>query len=158
MDKSMKTKSSVFSETEEEKESVSSNINDTKKKEGSKQVLSFPIPQDVKKLSEKDLNQKSLVSYNQVDLKYITEINQNTLALNLEKILINQNSFTNLIKNIFLRILKTNSVNQSYNELHKNFLQSKTKFLDNLFPPNINSLIKGYHPLLKIQKILTKFY
>ena len=60
----MKTKSSVFSETEEEKESVSSNINDTKKKEGSKQVLSFPIPQDVKKLSEKDLNQKSLVSYN----------------------------------------------------------------------------------------------
>ena len=152
MDKSMKTKSSVFSETEEEKESVSSNINDTKKKEGSKQVLSFPIPQDVKKLSEKDLNQKSLVSYNQVDLKYITEINQNTLALNLEKILINQNSFTNLIKNIFLRILKTNSVNQSYNELHKNFLQSKTKFLDNLFPPNINSLIKGYHPLNKNSK------
>ena len=72
-------------------------------------------------------------------------MNQNTLSLNLEKILINQNSFTKLIKNIFQRILKTNSVYQSYNDIHKVLLQTKTKFYDDLFPPNINSLIKGYH-------------
>ena len=106
--------------------------------------------------SKKNNNQKSLVSYNQVELKYITEINQNTLSLNLEKILINQNSFTNLIKNIFHRILKTNSVYQSYNEMHKKFIQSKTKFFDELFPPNINSLIKGYHPKNKPKNKIKK--
>ena len=29
--------------------------------------------------------------------------------------------------------------------MHKNFIQAKTKFFDELFPPNINSIIKGYH-------------
>jgi len=29
--------------------------------------------------------------------------------------------------------------------MHKNFIQAKTKFFDDLFPPNINSLVKGYH-------------
>jgi hypothetical protein len=145
MNKSGKSKSSIFSETEEEKESFSSNNNLGKKDEKSQNVLSIPIPQDIGQKSEKETNKKSLISYNQVELKYITEINQNTLSLNLEKILINQNSFTNLIKNIFYRILKTNSVNQSYNEMHKNFIQAKTKFFDELFPPNINSLVKGYH-------------
>ena len=149
MDKSAKSKSSIFSETEEEKESVSSVNDEEKQKENSKNILSIPIPQDVEKSSEKELNKKSLISYNQVDLKYITEINPNTISLNLQKILINQNSFTKLIKNIFQRILKSNSVYQSYNDLHKNFLQTKSKFLDEIFPPNINSLIKGYHPINK---------
>ena len=154
MDKS--GKSSIFSETEEEKESFSSN-NPQKKEQKSQKVLSIPIPQDIGQTSERENNKKSLVSYNQVELKYITEINQNTLSLNLEKILINKNSFTNLIKNIFHRILKTNSVYQSYNEMHKNLTQSKTKFLDDLFPPNINSLIKGYHPIDKsLNKKITK--
>ena len=156
MDKSGKSKSSNFSETEEEKESVSSNNNQPKKEEKSQKVLSIPIPQDLGQSSKKNNNQKSLVSYNQVELKYITEINQNTLSLNLEKILINQNSFTNLIKNIFHRILKTNSVYQSYNEMHKKFIQTKTKFFDDLFPPNINSLIKGYHPKNKPKNKIKK--
>ena len=156
MDKSGKSKSSNFSETEEEKESVSSNNNQPKKEEKSQKVLSIPIPQDLGQSSKKNNNQKSLVSYNQVELKYITEINQNTLSLNLEKILINQNSFTNLIKNIFHRILKTNSIYQSYNEMHKKFIQSKTKFFDDLFPPNINSLIKGYHPKNKPKNKIKK--
>ena len=149
MDKSGKSKSSIFSETEEEKESVSSVNDEEKQKENSKNILSIPIPQDVEKTSEKEINKKSLISYNQVDLKYITEINPNTLSLNLQKILFNQNSFTKLIKNIFQRILKSNSIYQSYNDLHKNFLQTKSKFLDEIFPPNINSLIKGYHSINK---------
>jgi hypothetical protein len=153
MDKSVKSRSSN-SETEEEKESVSSNNKDENKRVNSKNVLSISIPQDLKQSTDKDINKKSLISYNQIDLKYITEINQNTLSLNLEKILINQNSFTKLIKNIFQRILKTNSVYQSYQEMHKNFLQTKTKFLDEQFPPNINSLIKGYHPTKTSKKDL----
>ena len=153
MDKSVKSRSSN-SETEEEKESVSSNNKEENKPINSKNVLSLSIPQDIKQSSDKDIHKKSLISFNQVDLKYITEINQNTLSLNLEKILINQNSFTKLIKNIFQRILKTNSVYQSYHDMHKNFLQSKTKFLDEQFPPNINSLIKGYHPIKKDKKEL----
>ena len=64
-------------------------------------MLSIPIPQDIGQKSEKSTIKKSLVSYNQVDLKYITEINKNTISLNLEKILINQNSFTKLIKIYF---------------------------------------------------------
>ena len=153
MDKSVKSRSSN-SETEEEKESVSSNNKEENKPINSKNVLSLSIPQDIKQSSDKDIHKKSLISFNQVDLKYITEINQNSLSLNLEKILINQNSFTKLIKNIFQRILKTNSVYQSYHDMHKNFLQSKAKFLDEQFPPNINSLIKGYHPIKKDKKEL----
>ena len=85
------------------------------------------------------------ITNNQIELQYITEINKNVLFLNLEKILLNQDSLANLMKNIFHRILKTNSVDQSYNDIHRILLHTKTKFFDDLFPPNINSLIKGYH-------------
>ena len=85
------------------------------------------------------------IANNQIDLKYITEINKNILFLNLEKLLLNQDSLANLMKNIFHRILKTNSVDQSYNDIHRILLHTKTKFFDDIFPPNINSLIKGYH-------------
>ena len=85
------------------------------------------------------------ITNNQIDLKYITEINKNILFLNLEKLLLNQDSLANLMKNIFHRILKTNSVDQSYNDIHRILLHTKTKFFDDIFPPNINSLIKGYH-------------
>ena len=71
MDKSVKSHSSN-SETEEEKESVSSNNKEENKGINSKNVLSLSIPQDLKQSSDKDLNKKSLISYNQVDLKYIT--------------------------------------------------------------------------------------
>ena len=133
-------KSSIFSETEEEKESVSSNNIGAEKKNNSKKILSIPIPEDNNQIERKENdsdnnNIKGLTSYNYIELKYITEINQNTLSLNLEKILTNQNSFTNLIKKIFHRILKTNSSYQSFQEMHKTLLQTKTKFLDDQFPP-----------------------
>jgi hypothetical protein len=105
-------KSSIFSETEEEKESVSSNNIGAEKKNNSKKILSIPIPEDNNQIEKKENdsdnnNIKGLTSYNYIELKYITEINQNTLSLNLEKILTNQNSFTNLIKKIFHRILNS---------------------------------------------------
>ena len=155
-------KSSIFSETEEEKESVSSNNIGAEKKNNSKKILSIPIPEDNNQIEKKENdsdnnNIKGLTSYNYIELKYITEINQNTLSLNLEKILTNQNSFTNLIKKIFHRILKTNSSYQSFQEMHKTLLQTKTKFLDDQFPPNINSLIKGYQTKSKNEKNKNNF-
>ena len=128
---------SLFNSESEDKESFSSETPEKIKE-----------PKEVPENNEqqKQENNNNINSYNnQIELKYITELSENTISLNLEKIL-NQDSLTNLMKNIFHRILKTNSIDQSYNDMHKYLLQKKTKFYDDLFPPNINSLIKGYHP------------
>ena len=134
MEQSLKN-GSLFNSESEEKDSFSSEIQEKVKEE--KENIEINPKQEI----DNNYNFN-----NQIELKYITEINRNTLYLNLEKILLNQESLTNLVKNIFHRILKTNSVYQSYNDIHKVLLQTKTKFYDDLFPPNINSLIKGYHP------------
>ena len=119
-----------------------------------KESLTSETPEKIKEQKEvpennsqqkQDNNSNCNYYNNQIELKYITELSENTISLNLEKIL-HQDSLTNLMKNIFHRILKTNSIDQSYNDMHKYLLQKKTKFYDDLFPPNINSLIKGYHP------------
>ena len=128
---------SLFNSESEDKDSFSSEIQEKVKEEKEKIEINPKQEQD---------NNNNYNFNNQIELKYITEINRNALYLNLEKILLNQDSLTNLVKNIFHRILKTNSVYQSYNDIHKVLLQTKTKFYDDLFPPNINSLIKGYHP------------
>ena len=128
---------SLFNSESEDKDSFSSEIQEKVKEEKEKIEINPKKEQD---------NNNNYNFNNQIELKYITEINRNALYLNLEKILLNQDSLTNLVKNIFHRILKTNSVYQSYNDIHKVLLQTKTKFYDDLFPPNINSLIKGYHP------------
>ncbi len=130
---------SLFNSESEDKESFSS---ETPEK------IKEPKEVPENNVQQKQENNNNINSYsynNQIELKYITELSENTISLNLEKIL-NQDSLTNLMKNIFHRILKTNSIDQSYNDMHKYLLQKKTKFYDDLFPPNINSLIKGYHP------------
>ena len=48
------------------------------------------------------------------------------------------------MKNIFRRILDVNCTNQSYNLFLEKLSPTDYKFYDNLFPPNLNSLIKGY--------------
>ena len=128
---------SLFNSESEDKDSFSSEIQEKVKEEKEKIEINPKQEQD---------NNNNYNFNNQIELKYITEINRNALYLNLEKILLNQDSLTNLVKNIFHRILKTNSVYQSYNDIHKVLLQTKTKFYDDLFPPNINSLIKRYQP------------
>ena len=127
---------SLFNSESEDKESFSSESQEKTK------IVKKNIDNNAK--PENDNN--NYLANNQIELKYITEISKNALYLNLEKILLNQDNLANLMKNIFHRILKTNSVYQSYNDIHKILLQTKTKFYDDLFPPNINSLIKGYHP------------
>jgi len=134
---------SLFNSESEEKESFSSETQEKMKE----------AKEDNENNSQQKQDNNNIININnyngnsnQIELKYITEISKNSLCLNLEKILINQDSLTVLMKNIFHRILKTNSIYQSYNDIHKILLQTKTKFYDDLFPPNINSLIKGYHP------------
>ena len=137
---------SLFNSESEDKDSFSSEIQEKVKEE---KIIIENNPKPEQENNNYNLN-------NQIELKYITEMNKNALYLNLEKILLKQDSLTNLIKNIFHRILKTNSVYQSYNDIHKILLQTKTKFYDDLFPPNINSLIKGYHSNKYSKKNQTK--
>lgn len=65
-------------------------------------------------------------------------------SVNIQNILYNQRSITRLMKNIFRRILDVNCTNQSYNLFLEKLSPTDYKFYDNLFPPNLNSLIKGY--------------
>ena len=136
---------SLFNSESEEKDSFSSEI-EGKIKEDKNNAENNQNQEVQNNNNNNNINNNNSNFNNQIELKYITEMNRNALYLNLEKIVLNQDSLTNLVKNIFHRILKTNSVYQSYNDIHKVLLQTKTKFYDDLFPPNINSLIKGYHP------------
>ena len=63
--------------------------------------------------------------------------------VNIENILYNQRSISQLMKNIFRRILDVNSTNQSYSLFLEKLSPTDFKFYDNQFPPNLNSLIKG---------------
>ena len=64
--------------------------------------------------------------------------------VNIANILYNQRSITKLMKNIFRRILDVNCTKQSYDLFLEKLSPTDFKFYDNLFPPNLNSLIKGY--------------
>ena len=113
---------SLFNSESEDKESFSS---ETPEK------IKEPKEVPENNVQQKQENNNNINSYsynNQIELKYITELSENTISLNLEKIL-NQDSLTNLMKNIFHRILKTNSIDQSYNDMHKYLLQKKNKIL-----------------------------
>ena len=149
-----KKSGSLFNSESEDKESFSSESQEQQKQ------AKLKIKSNSKQENENiNINiNNNFITNNQIEIKYITEINKNSLFLNLEKILINQDSLANLMKNIFHRILKTNSVEQSYNDIHKILLQTKTKFYDDLFPPNINSLIKGYHPSKSTNKKADKTF
>ena len=64
--------------------------------------------------------------------------------VNIANILYNQRSITKLMKNIFRRILDVNCTKQSYDLFLEKLSPTDSKFYDNQFPPNLNSLIKGY--------------
>ena len=149
-----KKSGSLFNSESEDKESFSSDSQEQQK------AAKMKIKSNSKQENETiNINiNNNFITNNQIEIKYITEINKNSIFLNLEKILVNQDSLANLMKNIFHRILKTNSVEQSYNEIHKILVQTKTKFYDDLFPPNINSLIKGYHPSKSSKKNTDKIF
>ena len=70
-------------------------------------------------------------------------INKN-ISTNISNILENQKSIAKLMKNIFTRVLYINNPSQSYDLFLEKLSPTDFKFYDNQFPPNLNSLIKGY--------------
>ena len=75
---------------------------------------------------------------------FLNKINNNSIAIKFENILEDQKSIVKLMKNIFTRVLYINNPNQSYNLFLEKLSLTDSKFYDNQFPPNLNSLIKGY--------------
>ena len=89
-------------------------------------------------------NQAQISKKEKVNLSKPTQQKNKLPQVNIENILYNQRSITQLMKNIFRRILDVNCTNQSYNLFLEKLSPTDFKFYDNLFPPNLNSLIKGY--------------
>ena len=78
--------------------------------------------------------------------------NNKNISINIENILENQQSIAKLMKNVFTRVLYINNPYQSYNLFLDKLSPTDFKFYDNQFPPNLNSLIKGYKKNIFNQK------
>ena len=74
------------------------------------------------------------------------------ISINIENILENEKSITKLMKNVLSRVLYINNPIQSYHLFYEKLSQTDFKFYDNQFPPNLNSLIKGYKSFPKYSK------
>ena len=78
--------------------------------------------------------------------------NNKNISINIENILEDQQSIAKLMKNIFTRVLYINNPFQSYHLFLDKLSPTDFKFYDNQFPPNFNSLIKGYKSSLNNKK------
>ena len=94
---------SLFNSESEEKDSFSSEIEE-KIKEDKNNAENNQNQEVQNNNNNNNINNNNSNFNNQIELKYITEMNRNALYLNLEKIVLNQDSLTNLVKNIFHRI------------------------------------------------------
>ena len=74
----------------------------------------------------------------------LNKIYNKSISIKFENILEDQKSVAKLMKNIFTRVLYINNPGQSYNLFLEKLSSTDSKFYDNQFPPNLNSLIKGY--------------
>ena len=88
-----KKSGSLFNSESEDKESFSSESQEQQKQ------AKLKIKSNSKQENENiNINiNNNFVTNNQIEIKYITEINKNSIFLNLEKILINQDSLANLM-------------------------------------------------------------
>ena len=68
----------------------------------------------------------------------------NNLQLNFAEFMQKKKNLMQTMKIIFKRILSNNSINQNFTSISEHLKQLKDKFFDNQFPPNENSLIKGF--------------
>ena len=87
-----------------------------------------------------NVNTINTVINNQIN--YITQFPNKNL---LENMLSQQDKFITFMKDFFIRVLSSNSNEQSFQKIHENIKGNEHKFEDELFPANhINSLLKGY--------------
>ena len=105
-----------------------------------------------------NVNEKSNVSgnLNQLSTRRILTnqfdaYNPNNISIKLDiklkvgNFLTDHNNTPKMIKYIFANILRKSSPIQNYNLILNQLITKKKKFYDNQFPPNENSLIKGYN-------------
>ena len=100
-----------------------------------------------KKTEKPNKEQKKQLQISKKEKGNLSKLSQQKNKLpqvNLENILYNQRSITKLMKNIFRRILDVNCTNQSFSLFLDKLAPTDFKYYDNQFPPNLNSLIKGY--------------
>ena len=97
---------------------------------------------EVKNESDKEIeNDKYKEFPHQTDLiKYDTN---NIKVTNVESLFKDKEYLSLIVRNVFKQILVLNSPEQNFQNLVKKY--QKTKFLDETFPPNENSLLKGYN-------------
>ena len=99
-----------------------------------------------KKLSrnthENNIKNNQLFSINNTNSSF-NYYNSN-VQLNFAEFMQKKKNLMQTMKIIFKRILSNNSINQNFNSISQHLKQLKDKFFDNQFPPNENSLIKGF--------------
>ena len=117
----------------------------------------FDSSSNTKKISQKDSSQskqkekenknnnQTIISKNNNNKNSLSNKNNSSLlSANIENILYNQKNISRLMKKIFYRVLCINNTYQSYDLFSEKLSSTELKFYDNQFPPNLNSLIKGY--------------
>ena len=117
---------------------------------------------DNEKIGQEDSNSSKEKSYytkseNQISKRTLSHINEMTnfkkhliqkndiLQLKVGTILSEKKNVSKILKHIFKKIMDINNINQSYNEILKEINNTNQKFFDEQFPPNENTLIKGYN-------------
>ena len=113
--------------------------------------------QSLKKNNKNENNDKNDYNINNNLTNKIQQQNTNitnnkNISINIENILENKKTIAKLMKNILTRVLYINNPSQSYDLFLGKLSQTEFKFYDNQFPPNLNSLIKGYKSPSKNEK------
>ena len=114
--------------------------------------------QSIQKNNKNENNEKNDNTNNNINItNKIQQQNTNltnnkNISINIGNILENKKSIAKLMKNIFTRVLYINNTLQSYELFLDKLSPTDFKFYDNQFPPNLNSLIKGYKSSSKNNK------
>ena len=142
------------SESSSLKSNESSNENDLMDENYKKDNLS----NNKNKKLDDFINDDDRINYQTLTQRFINyNPNQIETKMNLQLKVGNfigeKQNLSKILKNIFKNILEKNS-QKKYNEILQELKNSNKKFYDNEFPPNINSLIKGYNKKPKSNKTL----
>ena len=114
--------------------------------------------QSIQKNNKNENNEKNDNANNNINISNKIQqqntnlTNNKNISINIGNILENKKSIAKLMKNIFTRVLYINNTLQSYELFLDKLSPTDFKFYDNQFPPNLNSLIKGYKSSSKNNK------
>ena len=139
------------SETNENKSELKEDeINTDSKKNQTSYNKEIKNEKNIDNNSNDNVNQNQL-STRRILTKQFDAYNPNNtskkidIKLKVGNFLTDHNNTPKMIKYIFANILRKCSPIQNYNLILNQLITKKKKFYDNQFPPNENSLIKGYN-------------